>query len=244
VPLTDKENNQNKLRLLRLRHCTLLPGLSPLFVELPNTIVEIEECILGGVRAVAGAQVKIVNSIVDAGGKAEIAYVGLTGHEAGAPLHLENCTVIGQVHTLRLDFITNTIFVSPVRAEQLQQGCVRFSYVPPKSLAPRSYNCQPSLALARRARELGLAAVTDLPDLERHLILSSLKPGFTSLRYGDPGYCQLSASCATEIKQGAEDQAEMGAFHDLYQPQREANLRARLDEYLRFGLEAGIFYAS
>ena len=36
----------------------------------------------------------------------------------------------------------------------------------------------------------------------------------------------------------------MGAFHDLYQPQREINLRVRLDEYLRFGLEAGIFYAS
>jgi hypothetical protein len=36
----------------------------------------------------------------------------------------------------------------------------------------------------------------------------------------------------------------MGAFHNLYQPQRQANLRARLDEYLRFGLEAGIFFAS
>jgi hypothetical protein len=34
----------------------------------------------------------------------------------------------------------------------------------------------------------------------------------------------------------------MGAFHDLYQPQRERNLRVRLDEYLRFGLEAGVFY--
>ena len=36
----------------------------------------------------------------------------------------------------------------------------------------------------------------------------------------------------------------MGAGHYLYQPQRESNLRTRLDEYLRFGLEAGIFYAS
>jgi hypothetical protein len=33
----------------------------------------------------------------------------------------------------------------------------------------------------------------------------------------------------------------MGAFHALYQPQREANVALRLDEYLRFGLEAGIF---
>jgi hypothetical protein len=157
---------------------------------------------------------------------------------------MENSTVVGQVHAMRLDLVSNTIFLAPVQVEQLQLGCVRFSYIPPKSLVPRCYNCQPNLALAQRARELGLPAVSDLPDIERDLILSSLKPGFTSTRYGDPGYCQLSRSCAVEIKQGAHDQAEMGAFHDLFQPQREANLRARLDEYLRFGLEAGIFYAS
>ena len=71
-----------------------------------------------------------------------------------------------------------------------------------------------------------------------------MRPVFTSLRYGDAGYCQLSPACAVEITQGADDQAEMGAFHNLYQPRREANLRAALDEYLRFGLEAAIFYAS
>ena len=36
----------------------------------------------------------------------------------------------------------------------------------------------------------------------------------------------------------------MGAYHDLYAPQRETNLGIRLDEYLRFGLEAGVFHAS
>jgi len=220
------------------------PAAPRLLIELPNTIVEIEACIVGGIRAVAGAQVHIVNSIIDAADATEVAYAALTDPEAGAPLQLENSTVVGQVHTLRLDLASNTIFLASVQAEQLQQGCVRFSYIPPKSLVPRCYNCQPNLALAQRARELGLPAVSDLPDIERNLILSGLKPGFTSTRYGDPGYCQLSTSCAAEIKQGADDQAEMGAFHDLFQPQREANLRARLDEYLRFCLEAGIFYAS
>jgi hypothetical protein len=71
-----------------------------------------------------------------------------------------------------------------------------------------------------------------------------LRPIFTSLRYGDAGYCQLSQLCAVEIREGADDQAEMGAFHDLYQPQREANLNSSLGEYLRFGLEAGVFFAS
>jgi hypothetical protein len=36
----------------------------------------------------------------------------------------------------------------------------------------------------------------------------------------------------------------MGAFSFLKQPQREANLRAALDEYLRWGLEAGVLFAS
>ena len=69
-------------------------------------------------------------------------------------------------------------------------------------------------------------------------------PVFSSLRFGDAGYCQLSPACALEIVTGADDQVEMGVFHDLYQPRREANLRAVLDEYLRFGREAGIFYGS
>ena len=36
----------------------------------------------------------------------------------------------------------------------------------------------------------------------------------------------------------------MGAFHHLFAPQRETNVTVRLEEYLRFGLEAGILYAS
>ena len=71
-----------------------------------------------------------------------------------------------------------------------------------------------------------------------------MRPVFTSLTYGTPAYAQLSLRCAPEITSGAEDGSEMGAFHDLFAAQRETNLRVRLDEYLRFGLEAGIFFAS
>jgi hypothetical protein len=45
--------------------------------------------------------------------------------------------------------------------------------------------------------------------------------------------------CATEITTGAENGSEMGAFSFLQQPQRRTNLQTALDEYLRFGLEAG-----
>jgi hypothetical protein len=69
-------------------------------------------------------------------------------------------------------------------------------------------------------------------------------PHFTSLRYGDPGYAQLRGATDRVIREGAEDEGEIGVMHPLYQPQRETNLRIRLDEYLRFGLHAGFFYAT
>jgi hypothetical protein len=73
-------------------------------------------------------------------------------------------------------------------------------------------------------------------------VLSWLAPSFSSLRYGTPDYAQLRGSCPVQIRAGASDESEMGAFHDLFQPQRETNLKVRLEEYLRFGLEAGHFY--
>jgi len=73
-------------------------------------------------------------------------------------------------------------------------------------------------------------------------VVAQIVPAFTSLGYDQPGYGQLRISAPEQIRTGADDEAEMGAFHDLFQPQRESNLRTRLDEYLRFGLEAGVFY--
>ena len=82
-----------------------------------------------------------------------------------------------------------------------------------------------------------------LPNIaEKLLIIERLQPNFTSNQYGNPSYAQLSQASIPEINTGAEDGAEMGVFNSLKQPQREANLRASIDENLRFGLEAGIFY--
>ena len=234
----------NELGRFYLRHCTLAPGAqlaeaSPpqiagprLIVEERNVVVQIDHCIAGAIRAIDGARLHITDSIIDASDETEVAYSGLSESEPGAAIKIEDTTVIGKVHTQIMELASNTIFLSelksadswiaPVITERLQQGCVRFSYVPPGSRLPRLHRCQPASP--------GEAA--------------RVRPVFTSLRHGDPGYCQLSQHCALEIRRGADDGAEMGAFHDLYQPQRETNLRTSLDEYLRFGLEAGIFFAS
>jgi hypothetical protein len=221
------------LRVLRLRHCTLAPGTeAALIVELPDCAVEIDSCITGGIRSIDGARVTIVDSLLDAGAEDHVAYAGLVGQDAGATLRVEKTTVIGKVHTLLMELASNSIFLArfgeldfweaPVSAERLQEGCVRFSYVPPGSRVPRRYQCQP---------------VNDSAD-------AFVRPVLASRRHGDPAYGQLDPRCPAVIRLGADDGAEMGVFHDVFQPQRVANLRARLDEYLRFGLEAGIFFAS
>jgi hypothetical protein len=244
------------LRRLRLRHCTLLPGIvlsadgtpqlpsvPSVVIESANTEVEIERCILGGIRAVGGATVRITDSIVDATAETEVAYAAPDASGAGGPLQIENSTIIGKVHTTLMTLASNAIFLAalakpdawaaPVLIDRRQQGCVRFSFIPDGAQTPRRHRCQPDLAVT------GAAASAD-----RAGIRARMRPGFTSLRYGRPGYGQLSLTCPPDIRTGAEDGSEMGAFCHLKQPQREANLRASLEDNLRFGLEAGLFYVT
>ncbi len=221
------------LRRLRLLHCTLVPGISlepnsepekgsepSLKIEAEGVEVEIDRCILDGIRIEAGSEARITNSILAATNASNAAYTAKNG--PGGRLHIENSTVIGSVNADVLELASNTIFLGKVTARRKQEGCVRFSYLPLDSEVPRRHRCHP----------------------ENESEAGRVRPQFTSLRYGDPGYCQLGRWCAAEIRRGADDESEMGAFHELFAPQREANLRARLDEYLRFGLEAGILYAT
>jgi hypothetical protein len=159
-------------------------------------------------------------------------------HLPGPCLRLERTTVFGSLHVKELALACEVIFTGPVVANRQQEGCVRFSFLPEGSKTPRRFRCQPDLALEKRAQELH----TSLTEEERDEIKRRLHPCFTSVRYGDPAYAQLSLDCAKEIQTGAEDGSEMGAFCSLMQPQREENLRIRLEEYLPFGLEAGFIY--
>jgi hypothetical protein len=166
------------------------------------------------------------------------------GVRPGPPTTLERTTVFGAVQVRELALASEVIFTSPVTATRRQAGCVRFSYVPPEgSLTPRCYRCQPDQALDQRARELQSQRKT-LSSAEKTVIQARLRPSFTSTYYGDPSYAQLDLTTAEELRTGAEDGSEMGVFSYLKQPQREANLRHRLEEYLPFGLEAGLIYVT
>jgi hypothetical protein len=172
---------------------------------------------------------------------------------AHALLTIQRSTVFGIVNVHAIDLAENSIFTGCLNVARRQLGCMRFCYVPPGCRTPRRYGCQPDLVA--QAAEANLRARTFTPPLDQKQLADQIlaarqreelrvRPQFNSVRYGTPTYCQLAETCAEEIKRGADDESEMGVFHDLFQPQRTANLRARLDEYTPAATNAGIIFAS
>jgi hypothetical protein len=142
-------------------------------------------------------------------------------------------TVIGALRAHSIGLAENAIFMSTIIVVRRQTGCMRYCSITLPSRTPRRHQCQPDRA---RAAVSGDALADD--ETVR------VRPQFESLRYGTSGYCRLAATCASEITGGADDESEMGVFHDLFQPQREASLRARLDEFTPAGTDAGIIFVN
>ncbi len=251
-PLVIDAVGDTQPRTLILRNCTLVPGQTrtsdgqpvhpdraSLLVLDPFASVVVERSVLGPVVAVEGSRVQLTDCAVDAGNPGAVAICGSAigtvtsdadtevgdGTTAGGDIAINESTVIGGIHCTRLD-ASNSILLAflpsgdprkaAVHARRRQLGCLRYCFVPAGSRVPKRYRCQSE----------------------------PLKPRFTSLRFGDPAYLQLSAASADAIRRGADDESEMGVTHLLYAPQRESNLLLRLDEYLRFGLQAGYIYAT
>lgn len=231
-----------------IRHCTLVPGWTldcdcepaapnkeSLEIRNVRASVSIERSILGPIEVQEDEvnsdpiPIHICDSIVDAMDGDREAIIGPQGRHAHAVFTIRRCTVFGivQVHAVSLG--ENSIFLDCVHVARRQIGCLRFCYVPAGCRTPKRYNCQPDLVIA---------AATGAADKARET--ERVIPSFTARRYGSPAYAQLSVHCAGEIFEGADDGAEMGVFHNLFQPQRLANLRARLDEFTPAGMDAGV----
>jgi len=228
---------QEPVKNVSMRHCTLTPqavrgghvGLraEPLVIKVTaaGAVVDIENCIIGPLHVAAGTSVRMRNCVIDAGSAAAWAICSSqtpVGIPAGS-WQIENCTVIGNVAVHDLELASNTIFHGEsILVQRRQEGCVRFCRLPDVAAVPRRHKCVPS------NEGCGCAA--------------SPEPQFISTCYGDASYCQLSRSCPDAILYGADDECEMGVYHDSLERRRERYLRGRLNEYLRFGLEAGVFY--
>ncbi|MDB4891342.1 MAG: hypothetical protein JWL61_3197 [Gemmatimonadetes bacterium] len=231
----------NELARLRLIHTTLVPGLShaadggavspaapSLIVEIPGVDVTLSRTIVGGMRAHPRAKIEGTDVFIDATDVAGIALAAPDGVSAGASLELRGATVVGKIHAELMPLVSNSLLLAelapadswtvPVRVVQRQTGCVRFTWLPSSSRVPQRYHC--------------------LPDAS-----GSPAPRMLSLRYGTPTYGRLSPLADDAIRHGADDDGEMGALNHLLASQREANLRVRLAEFLRAGLEVGLLFA-
>ncbi|MGW8392250.1 hypothetical protein [Pseudoduganella sp. HUAS MS19] len=253
-----------EMAAVTIRHSTLVAGWglhcdceprrpAEPSLELINApeCLTIEHSILGIIQAsrdevrLDPATIRISDSIIDAASGERIA-IGAPQHLcAHVDLSIARSTVFGRVQVHAIVLAENTIFDGTVIACRRQKGCVRFSYLPAGSRTPRRYRCQPDLVLQAVEERY---ANGGMPPQERDALLARERkrviPQFNSVRYGTPAYCQLADDCAPEITAGAADEAEMGVYHDLFQAQRLANLRIRLDEHTPAGMDVGVIFAS
>lgn len=254
------------LKGVTIRHCTLVPGweldceCAPCrpadpSIEINDNLgcLTIEHSILGPIVvsrdpvATDPLPIRVRDSIVDAMSCDRDAIFAPDEMVAYATLTIKRCTIFGKVLVHAFQLGENSIFDGLITVGRRQIGCIRFSYVRPGSRTPRRYECQPDLVESAVQDEY-VKEKGGMTPAERDVLIASerlrVAPQFNTMRYGKPTYCQLAQACATEITRGADDESEMGVFHDLFQPQRAANLRVRLDEYTPAGMEAGIIFAS
>jgi hypothetical protein len=248
---------------VKIRHCTLTPGweitpdCDPKWPAKPSLDLNdaccrviIEHSIVGSIQVYKNevrqdpVSLNINDSIIDATSDDREAIGAPNCPRAHASLRIARCTVIGQVEIHDIALAEDCIFTGSVTVTRRQAGCMRFCYAPPESRTPRRFNCQPDLVDQAVNQKLPKPDQAEARARAKAAERLRVRPQFNSARFGKPAYCQLSDSCAEEIKRGASDESEIGAFHDLFQPQRAANLRARLDEFIPAGMDAGINFAS
>ncbi len=212
---------------LLFEHATIRPtrrtalsftGQSPSSLE-----VTIQSSLVGSLRLPSeGCRLDIEDSVVDAAGPGS-AIAGPLGiapivDPPGPTARLVRSTIFGRVHLIELAVASEMLFVDPVLVERRTRGLVRRSYLPGGSSTPH--------------RE------SSLPEPGG----DTSPPSFTSRIYGQPGYAQLAPTCSSSIALGPY--GELGVFHQLRQPSRLALLPDIAAEFLPWGLEADIVFAT
>jgi hypothetical protein len=76
------------------------------------------------------------------------------------------------------------------------------------------------------------------------LAITRLTPRFDSVRAGEPAYARLAADTPPALSRGAHDEGELGAYHDLWQALRLAELRSELQEFAPVGIDIDIRLAT
>jgi len=118
-------------------------------------------------------------------------------------------TVFGSVLVHRL-YATDSLITGVVNVTDTQAGCFRFSAAPKSSRLPHPY----------------LSYLFEL----------DFNHWFGTREFGQPHFAQLSDTAPVEIYRGAENGAEMGVFNNLINAIKFDGLKAKVEEYMPFGL--------
>jgi hypothetical protein len=214
-----------------LRHCTLDPGgeqarIDPLQCP-PITAVTLEirgqvdrllidRCITGPILEAtttgdpcSAREIMVCDSIVHS---LDGAVPAISSRIAA--VELARVTVFGDVVVNRLH-ATEALIQGTVRVTDNQTGCFRFS----------ATDAHPDRRLP--------------PQFESHLLEPAVPNHvFVSRRFGDPGYAQLGPTAPESLRRGGENRSEIGVFNRRLLAIRQADLEAKVGEYLPFGLIA------
>jgi hypothetical protein len=186
--------------------------------------------LIGGPGAAVRGELLVNGSVVTADGGG--------GDALAAPdvdVALCDVTILG-TSAMRSLSATNAVFTAPVTVTRRQTGCVRYSCVPQGSAVPRTFRCQPALALAA-AEE---AAHRPLTTAEAHTVRLANEPVFLDIDPDEPTFAMLHALCPETVRSGGEGDAEMGAFARAAIGIAVADVRTLFEEYLPVAIEAGV----
>jgi hypothetical protein len=230
----------NAVSQLRIRYATVRsPGGTAIATAaaLEGAAVVIERAIVGHIvldsgNSPATGTLTITDSIVstDTNGTPGAA---ITASSLDATL--SNATVLGTASFKSLE-ATNVIFNASATVTRRQSGCVRYSAIAAGSSMPRRFRCQPDLALADAATRKG----APLTPAEQDSVALGVMPLFLDTSLDEPTVAMLHPLAGDAIRLGGENNAEIGAFSVAAEGLRMANLVGLFDDYVPFGLEAGL----
>ena len=226
---------EGAVECVTIRHATLVPDnitcdCEPCNPNEPSITLRshgrlrVQHSIIGGIHVFDDevradpTTIDIGDSIVDATDTSHPAVGTQRAGIAHAAVTIVRSTIVGTVWTHVMPLAENSILLGNACVARRQIGCIRYCYVAEESRTPRRHRCQPDLVRA--------AASAIDSDFEAARVV----PRFTSRRYGKPGYAQLADACAQpEIRTGADDESEMGAFHELFAAARGWRRSANAD---------------
>jgi hypothetical protein len=199
-----------------LRHMTLDPGGTDAIGQsiAPVTLVvagDVETLIVlrsiaGPIRAAAGAT---IGKVIVRDSIVQSLDPDVPAIDVpAAELELTRTTVFGDVNANRL-IASEALLTGTATVADTQSGCFRFSAAASGSRVPRPY--------------------------ESHFF-DELTSFFVSRAFGHYAFAQLSQIAPAEVRRGAENDSEIGAFSGRLNPIRMDGLRTRVDEFLPFGL--------